>query len=49
MGILRQTSLGMRRKEPMKGSIASKRRRAWMKTSYLEKVLEAGLTEVAKS
>ena len=48
-GILRQTSLNMLRKEKTKISIPTKRKRAWMKTDYLEKVLKAGLTEVSKS
>ncbi|RLV60832.1 ISAs1 family transposase [Parashewanella curva] len=43
-GILRQTSLNMLRKEKTKISIPTKRKRAWMKTDYLEKVLKAGLT-----
>ena len=48
-GILRQTSLNMLRKEKTKISIPTKRKRAWMKTDFLEKVLKEGLTEVSKT
>jgi predicted transposase YbfD/YdcC len=41
--MLRQMSLNMLRVEPSKGSIPAKQKRAWMKTSYLEAILIAGL------
>ncbi|EDQ01410.1 transposase, putative [Shewanella benthica KT99] len=46
--ILRQTSLNMLRAEPTKVSIPTKQKRAWMKTSFLEKVLRAGLAQMSK-
>lgn len=42
---LRKMSLNMLRAEPAKASIPTKRKRAWMKTAYLEKVLNAGLNQ----
>lgn len=43
MAVMRQVSLNMLQKEnSKKRSIVAKRRRAWMKTSYLEEVLKAG-------
>lgn len=43
LAIMRQVSLNMLQQEnSKKRSIAAKRRRAWMKTSYLEEVLKAG-------
>ncbi|MCL1126490.1 ISAs1 family transposase [Shewanella surugensis] len=48
-GILRQTALNMLRKEKTKVSIPTKRKRAWMKTAFLEKVLTSGSTDVDKS
>ncbi|MBE8168466.1 MAG: ISAs1 family transposase [Shewanella sp.] len=47
-GILRQTALNMLRKEKTKVSMPTKRRRAWMNTSFLEKVLTAGFSEAVK-
>lgn len=44
--ITRQISLNMLREEPTKASIPTKRKRAWMKTSFLEKVLVAGFGKV---
>ncbi|EBV8366028.1 ISAs1 family transposase [Salmonella enterica] len=45
---LRKMSLNMLRAEPAKTSIPTKRKRAWMKTAYLEKVLNAGLNQSFK-
>ncbi|RJY00351.1 ISAs1 family transposase [Parashewanella spongiae] len=47
-GILRQTALNMLRKEKTKVSMPTKRRRAWMNTSFLEKVLTAGFSDAVK-
>ncbi|RJG51163.1 ISAs1 family transposase, partial [Motilimonas pumila] len=44
--MLRQLSLNMLRAEPSKGSIPAKQKRAWMKTSFLEGVLHAGLSQL---
>lgn len=49
LATLRQISLNMLRAEPSKGSIPSKRKKAWMKPDYLETVLEAGLTAMFKN
>jgi len=49
LATLRQMSLNMLRAEPTKGSIPSKRKRAWMKPEYLEAVLKAGLAEMFKN
>ncbi len=46
--ILRQASLNMLRAEPTKTSIPTKQKRAWMKTSFLERVLRAGLAPMSK-
>lgn len=40
--ILRQLSLNMLRAEPTKVSMPTKRKRAWMNTAFLEKILTAG-------
>ncbi|MCL1103104.1 ISAs1 family transposase, partial [Shewanella saliphila] len=45
--MLRQAALNMLRSEPSKGSIPAKQKRAWMKTAYLEAVLNAGFSDVA--
>ena len=45
LAILRQTSLNMLRAESTKASIPTKQKRAWMKTSFLEQILRAGLGE----
>lgn len=45
--ILRQMSINMLRAEESSLSIARKQKRAWAKTDYLEKVLIAGLNELA--
>ncbi|EAM7300306.1 hypothetical protein T029_19245 [Salmonella enterica subsp. enterica serovar Give] len=42
---LRKMSLNMLREVPAKSIIPTKRKRAWMKTAYLEKVLNAGLNQ----
>lgn len=47
-GILRQTALNMLRKEKSKVSMPTKRKRAWMKTSFLESVLAAGFADAVK-
>ncbi|MCE2573916.1 ISAs1 family transposase, partial [Motilimonas eburnea] len=46
--MLRQLSLNMLRAEPSKGSIPAKQKRAWMKTSFLEAVLSAGLSQLVE-
>ncbi len=48
-GILRQTALNMLRKEKTKVSMTTKRKRAWMKTSFLENVLTAGFADAVKT
>ncbi len=45
--MLRQAALNMLRSEPSKGSIPAKQKRAWMKTAYLEAVLNAGFSDMA--
>lgn len=47
--ILRQLSLNMLRAEPTKVSMPTKRKRAWMKTAFLEQVLVAGFGKVVTS
>jgi len=47
--MLRQLSLNMFRAEPSKGSISAKRKRAWMKPTFLEAVLKAGFSEMCKN
>lgn len=46
--ITRQVSLNMLRAEKTKVSMPIKRKRAWMKTSFLEQVLTAGFSSVTK-
>lgn len=45
--MLRQVALNMLRSEPSKGSIQAKQKRAWMKTAYLEAILNAGFSDMA--
>jgi predicted transposase YbfD/YdcC len=47
--MLRQLSLNMLRAESSKGSISAKRKRAWMKPTFLEAVLKAGFSEMCKN
>ena len=49
LAILRQTSLNMLRAESTKASIPTKQKRAWMKTSFLEQILRAGLDGLAEN
>lgn len=49
LATLRQIALNMLRAESTKASIPTKQKRAWMKTSYLEAVLSAGLTAMFKN
>ncbi len=42
IAILRHISLNLLRAEPTKLSIKLKRKRAWMKTDFLERILNAG-------
>lgn len=44
LAVLRQLGLNMLRQEASKLSIPKKQKKAWMKTSYLEEVLAAGLS-----
>ena len=48
LAILRRLTVNMLRAERSTGSIARKQKRAWMKTSYLEKVLIAGFNTIGK-
>ena len=48
LAILRRLTMNMLRADGSKGSIARKQKRAWMKTSYLEKVLIAGFNAIGK-
>jgi hypothetical protein len=47
--MLRQLSLNMLRAESSKGSISAKRKRAWMKPTFLEAVLKPGFSEMCKN
>jgi len=49
LATLRQIALNMLRAEPTELSIPRKQKRAFMKTSYLEAVLSAGLTKMFKN
>ncbi|MDX8001139.1 ISAs1 family transposase [Xenorhabdus sp. Reich] len=46
IAILRRLALNMLKKETTKLSIRMKRKRAWMKTQFLERVLQAGFANV---
>lgn len=48
MGILRHISLNMLRAESTKASMPTKRKRTWMKTQFLEQLLQAGLSQLNK-
>ena len=48
MATLRHMSLNMLRAESTKASMPTKRKRAWMKTEFLEQVLKAGLSQLNK-
>ncbi|WP_445497865.1 ISAs1-like element ISPlu17 family transposase [Photorhabdus sp. SF281] len=47
IAILRRISLNMLKKETSQLSIKAKRRRIWMKTQFLERVLQAGFANVS--
>lgn len=49
LSTLRHIALNMLRAESTQASIPKKQKRVWMKTSYLEAVLQAGLTEMFKN
>ena len=48
LAILRRLTMNMLRAERSTGSIATKQKRTWMKTSYLEKVLIAEFNTIGK-